>query len=91
MYNNHIKAESIKKSQNFKKRFSDFYHSSWGGTPTQISLPMEDVAKIALVIPNNFPWGPLMPNFKSLLSSVWALGGGGYEKAVEHLLYGRNL
>ena len=40
MNNNHIKAESIKKSQNLKKEFfSDFYHSSWGGTLTQISQP----------------------------------------------------
>ena len=48
--------------------------------------------KIALAIPISFPWGPRMPNFKSLLYSVWAVrGDGGYEKAIEHLLNWRNL
>ena len=30
-----------------------------------------------------------MPNLKSLLCSVWAVGG--YEKAIKHVLNGRNL
>ena len=77
----------------FEKKIARFLPSmGWTHPPPYLS-PGGTYLKIAPKIPNNFPWGPSMTDFRSLLCSVWAIrerGGGGYEKAVEHLLFGRN-
>ena len=70
-------VNSVEKNWYLKKKFFQFFPPLGVGQPTPISQLRGDIAKIALVIPDNLAWGPFMPNFSSLLCSVWAVGGGG--------------
>ena len=72
----------LKNFKIWKKDLPHFYHIFKDGPPTVICQPRVDVSKIAPMRPNNFPWGPLRPNLKSLLCSVWAVGGGGLKSGV---------
>ena len=85
-------AKFIKKIWNLKKKFFPIFPTPGVEQPTPTVQLRGEVSKIAPMRPNNFPWGPLMPNLKSLLCSVWAVGGGGgYEKPAAHLINGGNL
>ena len=63
----------------FEKKIARFLPSmGWTHPPPYLS-PGGTYLKIAPKIPNNFPWGPSMTDFRSLLCSVWAIrerGGG---------------
>ena len=68
-------VDSIKKIWYLRKKFFPIFSTPGVGQPTPISQLRGNIAKIALVIPDNFAWGPFMPNLSSLICSVWAVGG----------------
>ena len=80
------KPNLSKKFEIWEKIFYEFYPPPGVEQRTPKSQPRGNLEKIALMMLNNIPQRPPMPNFRSLLHSVWAVGGVA-KKKVHRIFY----